>query len=180
MTKYFEKFLYETLNDIVAKADLTDTSVDLRAMQAQIRLTRENSKAHDLIRTKLTDDQYERLRVFFESAANNLKAICEEIKSSKETPKTEKAEDKEKPKFYVGQRVQFKTWEEMEDEFGLDEDEDIAIIGYGFIRDMQPLCATFATIESLNGETVKLKDFSLKQTGNYYWKYSLKMLKPAE
>lgn len=75
--------------------------------------------------------------------------------------------------FKVGDRVQFKTWEEMEKEFG---------VYYGYIQtlpifnhEMKHLCGTYATIKEIDGKSVKLCDF----TENYgtTWCYSLDMLK---
>lgn len=60
--------------------------------------------------------------------------------------------------FKVGDRVQFKTWEEMEKEFGLDSDGDINC-GFCFSKVMQPLCGTTATINVIDGCAVKLGEF---------------------
>lgn len=84
--------------------------------------------------------------------------------------------------FKVGDRVQFKSWEEMEKEFGLD---------YGAVRTtpsftikMRHLCETYATIENIykNGD-VELIDFSIskeKRNAAIDWFYSLDMLKPVK
>lgn len=84
-----------------------------------------------------------------------------------ETPKYE---------FKVGDRVQFKSWEEMEQEFGVNEDENIDIYP-SFINEMRHLCGTFATIEKLDGARVALKEFSAN--GETNWRYLVYMLKPA-
>lgn len=80
-----------------------------------------------------------------------------------------------KYKFKVGDRVQFKTWEEMEKEFKSDS--------YGILCDndftlkMRHLCGTQATIESIDGDScVKLKDFTA--IGDIDWGYSTDMIKP--
>ena len=81
----------------------------------------------------------------------------------------------EKP-FKVGDRVQFKTWEEMENEFGTNGNyiETSTV----FTHEMKHLCGTYATIKEINGKSVKLCDF----TENYgtTWCYSIDMLKHAE
>lgn len=75
-----------------------------------------------------------------------------------------KAEEKKNPKnepFKVGERVQFKTWAEMEKEFGVDFIGSINC-EYSFTRTMRCLCGTYATIEIIDGTRVYLKDFSSK------------------
>ena len=79
--------------------------------------------------------------------------------------------------FKVGDRVQFKTWEEMENEFGLDIDFDIQTY-CDFRKGMKHLCGTYATIKQINGEGVELCDFTAN--GDTLWCYSLDMLKHAE
>jgi hypothetical protein len=81
-------------------------------------------------------------------------------------------------KFKAGDRVQFKTWEEMEKEYGLDDDGDIPC-KYFFIDSMRHLCGTFATICRIgqDGYTVYLQDFTAK--GRTLFAYALDMLKPA-
>jgi hypothetical protein len=84
-----------------------------------------------------------------------------------------------KYEFKVGDRVQFKEWDEMEKEFGLDFSGDINIkCCGGFTADMRHLCGTYATIKEIcrNG-TVYLSEFSTK--GDRYWLYHVDMLKPA-
>ncbi len=75
-----------------------------------------------------------------------------------------KADEKKNPKnepFKVGERVQFKTWSEMEKEFGVDFIGSINC-EYSFTRTMRCLCGTYATIEIIDGTRVYLKDFSSK------------------
>ena len=76
-------------------------------------------------------------------------------------------------KFKVGDRVQFKSWEEMEDDRG-------DIMPIAFIKGMRYLCNTFATISKiyLDEYTCELKDFSAQ--GDTDWSYSLDMLKLVE
>ena len=78
-------------------------------------------------------------------------------------------------KFKVGDRVQFKSWEEMEKEFGVDYYGDIR---NGFVTAMKHLCGTHATIKRFkeNGD-VELNHFSSK--GDTFWGYSTDMIKPV-
>ena len=86
-------------------------------------------------------------------------------------------EEQPKHKFKVGDRVQFKSWEEMEKEFGLAKYGDI---DNGFDKMMKHLCGTYATIKNIdNGKffNVELKDFSAIRRVD--WGFNLDMLKPA-
>lgn len=77
--------------------------------------------------------------------------------------------------FKVGDRVQFKSWEEMEKEFGVDCFGDIR---NGFVTTMKHLCGTHATIKRFkeNGD-VELNHFSSK--GDTFWGYLTDMIKPV-
>lgn len=82
-----------------------------------------------------------------------------------------------KYEFKVGDRVQFKEWDEMEKEFGLDSWGDIKC-SVCFDADMCHLCGTYATIKKICRDgTVSLSEFSTK--GDKYWLYHVDMLKPA-
>lgn len=82
-------------------------------------------------------------------------------------------------KFKVGDRVQFKTWEEMEKEFGTYGDGTIRA-SMIFTKQMRHLCGTFAKIRYIgkNGYDVYLKDMTAK--GRTFFSYTLDMLKPAD
>jgi len=82
-----------------------------------------------------------------------------------------------KYEFKVGDRVQFKEWDEMEKEFGLNFWGAIRCHGC-FNSDMRHLCGTYATIKKICRDgTVDLSEFSTK--GDRYWLYHVDMLKPA-
>lgn len=86
-------------------------------------------------------------------------------------------EKKEEPKhqFKVGDRVQFKSWKEMENEFGLCG--GIIDCRCSFTDEMKHLCGTYATIVRIFGDGfVELVDFTTQ--GDTYWAYSTDMLKP--
>ncbi|MCK9576002.1 MAG: hypothetical protein M0R51_08660 [Clostridia bacterium] len=81
-------------------------------------------------------------------------------------------------KFKVGDRVQFKTWEEMEKELGLNEDGFINSSIY-FTEKMEYLCGTYATIEKIyDDREIKLRDF--KEKGYTNWAYSTDMVKKVK
>ena len=91
--------------------------------------------------------------------------------------------------FNVGDRVRFRSWDDMEREFGMDAaypKGGICIRGglIYFSHCMRPLCGTYATIETMRkyetGITeVKLKDFSCNDTWLRIHVFSTDMLEPA-
>lgn len=81
-------------------------------------------------------------------------------------------------KFKVGDRVQFKTWEEMEKEFFTSKNGESIYCEKIFSKAMKPLCGTFATVISCSAYEVELDNFSYK--GDTDWSYSPDMLKPAK
>lgn len=82
----------------------------------------------------------------------------------------------DKHQFKVGDRVRFKTWEQMEKEFGLDENGDIRTIAR-FSKLRKHLCGTFATIDSLTGSYVGLRVFSAQEEDHYLC--TLDMIEPS-
>lgn len=100
-----------------------------------------------------------------------------------------KVDKSPKYSFKVGDRVRFRSWDDMESEFGMDAaypKGGICIRGglIYFSHCMRPLCGTYATIETMRkyetGITeVKLKDFSCKDTWLRIHVFSTDMLEPA-
>ena len=87
-------------------------------------------------------------------------------------------------KFKPGDRVQFKTWEEMKKEYGLDKDGDISPKTYdiSFVRSMRFLCGAFATVKGVTDYgTIKLKDFTPEYKSEWKWAFNFAdfMVKPA-
>lgn len=88
-----------------------------------------------------------------------------------------KAAEKENPKndpFKVGERVQFKTWSEMEKEFGVDAIGSIKC-EYSFTPSMRYICGTYATIEKIDCKRVYLGNFSSKGRNGFI--FSTDMIK---
>ena len=83
------------------------------------------------------------------------------------------AEKKDNKPFVIGERIQFKTWEELVKKFGIIDNH----IGTSatFIRDMSHLCGTYATVDAINEYRLLLKDFSAK--GDTSWWYTTEMIK---
>ena len=88
--------------------------------------------------------------------------------------------------FKVGDRVRFRSWDDMESEFGIEPKTGRINIRNKiyFTKDMRPLCGTYATIETMRkyetGITeVKLKDFSCKDTWLRIHVFSTDMLEPT-
>lgn len=104
---------------------------------------------------------------------DKLKCDVEKLKHEHENTET----SKQNHDFKVGDRVQFKSWEEMEKEFGLNDDGNICISPC-FAHHMKHLCGTYATILRIVGRSVTLKDFSA--SGKTDWCYIVDMLKPAK
>lgn len=80
---------------------------------------------------------------------------------------------KENKPFVVGERVQFKTLDEMVKEFGIIDNH----IGTSvtFRKDMSHLCGTYTTVEKVGEYLVSLTDFSAN--GKTDWLYSTEMIK---
>ena len=85
-----------------------------------------------------------------------------------------------KYKFHVGQRVQFKSWEEMASQYGLNPNGSIKTT-VSFIVGMKYLCGTYATIIDFCGDENRcyLSNFSKCTTRNCYFNFTTEMLKPA-
>lgn len=83
--------------------------------------------------------------------------------------------------FKVGDKVQFKSWEEMEKEFGVDSDGDIKT-QYYFTKSMQKFCNTYAIIKKIYGDdgAVLLKGFSKQRLCYEGYIFTLDMLKPVK
>lgn len=83
-------------------------------------------------------------------------------------------------KFETGDRVKFRSWEDMRKEFGLTKNGDIDVNEYAvFSIEMKHLCGTYATIAGFsNDKSVRLKDFS--SNGSTNWLYFTEMFEMEE
>lgn len=83
---------------------------------------------------------------------------------------------KEEPKFKVGELVRIRQWDDMEKEFGVNDNGSI-MCHYYFADGMKHLCGKYAEIVSFaeNGVKVKLKFFNCGGL-NTSWVYSTDMI----
>lgn len=106
-----------------------------------------------------------------------------------EVKKLKKVDKFPKYSFKVGDRVRFRSWDDLEREFGIDpayRRGGISIKGgtIYFSHCMRPLCGTYATIETIHKYKtglieVKLKNFSCKDSSLRMYVFSTDMLEPA-
>lgn len=87
------------------------------------------------------------------------------------------SEADKKPEFHVGQRVRIRLLDSMKAEFGMD-DFGNPNVKFGWVDNMNSLCGRTATISSIDGKYVKLKDWN-DSSGDTGWCFSTDMLKPA-
>lgn len=101
-----------------------------------------------------------------------------DIKESQEEPEAEDdLKDAADYFFKVGDRVQFKDWDEMLKEYGTDAFENEIATYCSFTDKMKHLCGTYATIKNKNDVYVGLEDFTAE--GDTGWQYDIQMLKPV-
>lgn len=80
--------------------------------------------------------------------------------------------------FKKGTRVQIRSWEKVEEEFGTARDGAIMCNAF-FSNDMRHLCGRYATIARVyEGRTVTLTDWS-SEDGRVSWIYSTDMIEPV-
>ena len=93
--------------------------------------------------------------------------------------------------FSIGQRVRIREWDDMKEEFGLNEWGDYILCKPVFTMGMRPLCGATATIESFLADSdlsIFLKDWedadgqriSVPELTGRDWHYSADMLEPVE
>jgi len=71
--------------------------------------------------------------------------------------------------FKVDERIRFKQWTKMKNQYGISEYDNI-LCNLIFLKDMKHLCGTLATIENIydNGQ-INLKDFESTKYTNFYY-----------
>lgn len=84
-----------------------------------------------------------------------------------------------KRQFKPGDRVRIRQWDDMEKEFGLDEDGDIMTPHETFVSYMKELCGQEATINEISDfdGIMRLEDDDGQDLG---WVFTSDMLEPAE
>lgn len=83
-------------------------------------------------------------------------------------------------KFYVGQRVRIRQWDDMEAEFGTHHYNQSIKCHNTFSAGMKPLCGKIATISKIcSGKEINLHDFQNCEGINTSWCYSTDMIESA-
>lgn len=92
--------------------------------------------------------------------------------------------------FSIGQRVRIREWDDMKEEFGLNELDDYILCNPVFAMGMRPLCVATATVESFGDDEIGifLKEWedadgqriSVPELTGRDWHYSADMLEPVE
>lgn len=76
----------------------------------------------------------------------------------------------------IGDRLGVRKWEDMAEEFGYDEDGDIAC-DLTFTQDMRYMCGMPFTVEEISSDTHR---FFSKEGIEEHWSISADMLEPLE
>ena len=76
-------------------------------------------------------------------------------------------------KFKVGDRVRIKSWDRMAEEY-IEEAGGITLPVSRFDNAMKPLCGLTATIKNINGDRVKLKNWS--DGDEHTWTFTIYMI----
>lgn len=76
--------------------------------------------------------------------------------------------------FKVGDRVRIKSWEQMQKEFGGNDNK--IFCKKDFIAPMKYLCGRTATISKITGSDISLTDWSNSEGDPYRWNYSTDMV----
>lgn len=77
--------------------------------------------------------------------------------------------------FKPGDIVRIRTWEDMADTFGIDEEGEIDTIAT-FVPGMRHLCGEYATITKLHDNYTVELDFHNDEYNDEGWEYSIDML----
>lgn len=133
---------------------------------------RVNDKVEDVC-TKGNEELCAQIYAIMRDTNDKILALC-----NGETIQEAPAKTDSKPVFQVGQRVQFKTWEEMKKEFGQRKNGTIDC-NYGFTDSMKYLCGKKATINYIDCDgIVILTDCEINNVKG--WTISTDMLKPVK
>ncbi len=148
-----------------------DAPANIKLSREMIRFNRKTSKAAMTASNNHNDGLCALIYAIMRDTNDKILALCngEDIQAA---PVKEEA----KPVFKVGQRVQFKTWEEFVEEFGLDNHGNIGGEA-NFIKEMRHLCGTKGTIKKIKNKYVEL---SACHEDAVNWIISVDMLKPVQ
>lgn len=81
--------------------------------------------------------------------------------------------------FKVGDRVRIRDWDDMEREYGLDNNGSINKHNPTFVKTMRCLCGKYATISTIYGDRIELTDWS-DYSDDVEWGYAKYMIEPVE
>ena len=81
--------------------------------------------------------------------------------------------------FKVGDRVRIRDWDDMEREYGLDNNGSINKHNPTFVKTMRCLCGKYATISAIYGDSIELTDWS-DYGSDVAWGYAKYMIEPVE
>ena len=84
-------------------------------------------------------------------------------------------------KFQVGDRVRIRSWDDMVEEYGYDENDDSIPVDYTFIRDMEQYCGLEGTIVRIRGEDDDIAVIEDDEGNQIAWDYTIgfDMLEPV-
>lgn len=82
-------------------------------------------------------------------------------------------------KFHPGDRVVFRDWDDMAEEFGTNDVGSAINVEYTFTRDMQHLCGREFTVSKCINHHVYLEESTAAPGSSREWTISTGMLRPA-
>ena len=153
---------------------------DLFSPKQEIHITRKNNKVHAILKENgkvikcavakcHPEDEFD-FKVGSKLAYDRLFEKDNKNENSKNAET-----NKPKHEFKVGDKVRIRQWDDMAEEFGLNENGNIDCL-YCFVDEMKIFCGEIATIVCINGITVHLRFNNGKS--NSRWNFSRDMLEP--
>lgn len=83
--------------------------------------------------------------------------------------------------FYVGQKVKVKNWEQMVEEYGLCNNNDIHTPIY-FVKSMKRYCGAYATIVKFSEGVLRERNHKIYLKFDFYdynrWNWCIEMIEP--
>lgn len=66
-----------------------------------------------------------------------------------------------------GQQVQVREWEDMLDEFGYEDEDEMAIgCKFGFVEEMREFCGRIFTVDYMSGDSIVFQE---KEPRSFHW-----------